>query len=137
MVLKLKKSHVNEMVAHVRTDFPLEASGLLAGRDGCVEQVYCMKNADQSETSYRLDPEEQYRVFMEIEENNLELIGIYHSHPKSSAYPSPRDVDMAYYPEAVYLIISLIDREAPDIRAFHIQDEKIMEQDIEIISEAS
>jgi proteasome lid subunit RPN8/RPN11 len=72
-------------------------------------------------------------VFVEIEESGLELVGIYHSHPQSPAYPSPRDVDMAYYPEAAYLIVSLGEMEAPIMRAFRIEDEQITEQVIEVL----
>ena len=129
-MLTLQQSQVEEIIAHVQSEAPLEAGGLLAGHGTSVERVYAMKNADQSEVTYRLDPEEQYRVFVEIEDCDRELIGIYHSHPKSQAYPSPRDVDMAYYPEAIYLIVSLTGDGSPEMRAFRIQNGAITEEEI-------
>jgi proteasome lid subunit RPN8/RPN11 len=130
VVLKLCKSQVEEIIEHAHAEAPLEACGLLTGRDASVERVYAMKNADKSPVSYRLDPEEQYRVFVETEDNGRGLIGIYHSHPDSEAYPSPRDVDMAYYPEAIYVIVSLTGRGAPHMRAFRIRDGVIEEEQI-------
>jgi len=58
-MLKLRRSQVEEIIEHVQTETPLEAGGLLAGHGTSVERVYAMKNADQSEITYRLDPEEQ------------------------------------------------------------------------------
>lgn len=130
MVLKLCRSQVEEIIEHARAEAPLEACGLLTGRGTSVERVHAMKNADESPVSYRLDPEEQYRVFVETEEDGSELIGIYHSHPKSDAYPSSRDIDMAYYPEAVYVIVSLAGGGAADVRGFRIRDGTIEEDQI-------
>lgn len=79
-----------------------------------------------------MEPKEQFRVFKEMREKGLELLGIYHSHVSTRAYPSFHDVEMAFYPEALYLIISLEDFDHPDIRAFEIRDRKIEERDIEI-----
>lgn len=131
-MLKLRRSQVEEIIEHVQSEAPLEAGGLLAGHGTSVERVYAMKNADQSEITYRLDPEEQYRVFVEIENDGRELIGIYHSHPESQAYPSSRDVDMSYYPEAIYLIVSLTGDGLPEIRAFRIRNGAITEEEITV-----
>jgi proteasome lid subunit RPN8/RPN11 len=129
-MLKLWRSQLEEIIAHVQAEAPLEAGGLLAGHGTSVERVYAMKNADQSATTYRLDPEEQYSVFVEIENDGRELIGIYHSHPESEAYPSSRDVDMSYYPEAIYLIVSLTGDGLPELRAFRIRNGAITEEEI-------
>ena len=67
---------------------PNEACGLLAGRGGRVERFFPMRNADASRYTYRLDPKEQLRVFNHIEEQGLELTGIFHSHTHTEAYPS-------------------------------------------------
>jgi proteasome lid subunit RPN8/RPN11 len=97
-----------------------------------VEKVYPMTNADHSPVTYRLDPEEQVRAFVEIEEEGWELLAIYHSHSHSPAYPSATDLELAFYPDALYLIISLADRAKPIIRAFRIVEGMIEEERVEI-----
>jgi len=131
-VLTLSRDHFDIIVEHARKEFPNEACGILAGRDEKVEKVYTMANIDKSPTTYFMEPKDQFGVFKEMREKGLELLGIYHSHVSTRAYPSFHDVEMAFYPEALYLIISLEDFDHPDIRAFEIKDRKIEERDIEI-----
>ncbi len=91
-----------------------------------------MTNADHSPVTYRLDPEEQFRAFTEIEDKGWELLAIYHSHSHSPAYPSATDLELAFYPDALYLIISLADRDRPTIRAFRIVEGMVEEERVEI-----
>ncbi len=80
-----------------------------------------------------MDPHEQIRHFHMIEEQGLDLLGIYHSHPVSPAYPSPTDLSMAYYPEAVYAIVSLIQSDNPILRAFRMVDGQISEVTFQMV----
>jgi len=148
MAFYLTAEQAEEMVQHALAEYPNEACGLLAGkacpepcpersrrgsrRDGRVEKVYPMTNADHSPVTYRLDPEEQYRAFMEIEKEGWELLAIYHSHSHAPAYPSAADLERAFYPDSLYLIISLADRARPIIRAFRIVEGMIGEEKVEI-----
>ncbi len=91
-----------------------------------------MKNLQKSPFSYLADPEEQLRVFQELEEAGLEVSSIYHSHPATPAYPSPRDIELAFYPDAMILIISLLDQKKPSICAFQVKDGKVEERGIRI-----
>ena len=93
-----------------------------------MEKVYRMTNAEHSPVSYRLDPEEQIRAFMEIEENGWELLALYHSHTDLPAYPSARDVEMAFYSDSLYIIISLAEVDRPALRAFRIVDGVVDEE---------
>jgi proteasome lid subunit RPN8/RPN11 len=127
-MIELRSDQMEQIIAHARREAPDEAGGLLAGRGSRIERVYAMKNVEHSPVAYHLDPEEQYRVFMEIETAGWELVGIYHSHPKNEAYPSSTDVELAYYPEAVYLIVSLIDVAHPIVRAFRIKEGTVTEE---------
>ena len=123
---------VAEIVAHARAECPLEACGLLGGQDGRVEKVYPLPNAERSPVRYLADPEAQFQAMMEIEERGWEIVAIYHSHPASPAYPSATDLEMAFYPEALSLILSLADRERPTLRAFRIGEGQIEEVEVRV-----
>ena len=132
-MLYLKKQHLAEMIAHAREEAPLEACGVLAGKEDRVAKLYRASNADRSPVSYRLEPEEQYRIFMDIEEKGWDILGIYHSHPTSPAVPSGIDLKQAYYPEAVYFVVSLADPVQPQVKAFRIIEGKITEEEISVV----
>lgn len=121
-----------EMVEHGLREFPNEACGLVAGRSGTTEKFYALTNLDASPVSYRLDPAEQLRVFDELDDHGWELSGIFHTHTHSEAYPSETDRSLAFYPDARYLIMSLTDREHPQIKAFRILDGEITEEELTI-----
>ena len=96
------------MRRHVSRRVPLEACGLLAGRDGRVEVVIGVRNAARSPVRFLMEPHAQWRAFNKIDQLGLELLGIYHSHPNGPQRPSPTDiqeasyavVQMIWYPEA-------------------------------------
>jgi proteasome lid subunit RPN8/RPN11 len=77
-----------------------------------------------------MDPKEQLAAFKDMEAAGLDLIGIYHSHTHTTAYPSRTDAAKAYYPDALYVIVSLAKRDAPDIRAFRMTDGQITEESV-------
>lgn len=85
------------MRRHVRRRAPLEACGLLAGKDGRVELVLAVRNAARSPVRFLMEPRAQWRAFKKIEQLELELLGIYHSHPRGPMQPSPTDIDEARY----------------------------------------
>ncbi len=91
-----------------------------------------MKNTENSPVSYMMDPKEQFTVMKEIRKEGLDLTAIYHSHPDLDAYPSPRDVKLAFYSESVYVIVSLLNN-GPMIRAFTIKEGNIEEVEIKVI----
>ncbi len=122
-----------EIVEHGLRGFPNEACGLLAGRDGQAVRFYPMRNADASPVTYRLDPREQLRVFDELEREGLQLFGIVHSHTHSEPYPSETDRRQAFYPESLYLILGLADRERPVLRAFRIVEGEVTEEELRIV----
>ena len=121
----------DEMVAHGLAGFPNEACGLLAGKEGRPVRFFPMTNRDASPVTYRLDPKEQLRVFDEMDEEGWDLLGIFHTHTHSEAYPSETDRSQAFYPEASYLVMSLSDRANPVLRSFRIDEETgITEEDL-------
>ncbi|MSQ26513.1 MAG: M67 family peptidase [Dehalococcoidia bacterium] len=138
-MFQLPRRLADEMTAHALRDDPNECCGLLAGDDeGGVTGVFPAENAARSPFRYVIDSKELFRLFNQIEwgEQSLRVIGNYHSHTHSEAFPSPTDVNEAHLgPGAVYLIISLRDPQQPVIRAFLIDEnsKSITEEALEIL----
>jgi proteasome lid subunit RPN8/RPN11 len=128
--MRIPQGLVDEILAHAREDAPNECCGMIGGVDGEARTIYRAANAEASPLRYSIDASEQFRLMKTIEEAGEELVGIYHSHTKSAAYPSQTDVNLAGWPDAVYLIASLADAEAPDVRGFWIRDGKISDAEL-------
>lgn len=132
-MLEIDRGFFDEMAGHGLAGFPNEACGLLAGKEGRPVKFFPMANRDASPVTYRLDPKEQLNVFDEIEAEGWELLGIFHTHTHSEAYPSDTDRSQAFYPEARYLVMSLSDRANPVLRAFRIsEDAGVTEEELVI-----
>lgn len=123
-MLRIPSAFIDEIVARCRAEMPNEACGLMAGRDGVATRNYPMVNAERSPVLYRMEPDEQFKVFSEIEAEDLDLVCIWHSHTKSPAYPSSTDVELAFYPEVLYLIISMANPESPDVKFWRITERR-------------
>jgi len=138
------------MIDHARALDPFECCGLLAGKDGAVTRHYRITNivakdtqaiqvfdqADvkqlghlsertRAEVAYFMDPKEMLAAFKDMRHREIDLLVIYHSHTHSPAYPSTTDVGLAYYPDAIYVIVSLETKEKPDLRAYWIKDRRV------------
>lgn len=130
--LRLDRGTWDGLVEHARSDVPYEVCGLLGiDEDGTVHHVP-ITNDERSMTYYAMNPKELLRGMREIEDNDRELV-IYHSHTHTQAYPSETDVRLAQYPEATYAIVTLQDRDAPQLRAFRILDGEITERPVEVV----
>ncbi|MPZ88196.1 MAG: hypothetical protein GEU81_09000 [Nitriliruptorales bacterium] len=116
------------MVEHARSDLPYEVCGLLAGEGGALRRHYGIANAQRSMTYYAMDSRALLSAMHDMEDQGWELLAIYHSHTHTEAFPSPTDVELAFYPEAVYLIVSMQQPEAPTIRGFDIVDGFVSER---------
>lgn len=122
------------MEGHAIAARPAECCGLLSGKNGLINGIHYLRNeSDRPEVRYFASPEDLFAAMKQIRESSQKLIGIYHSHPRSSAYPSVADVQMAFYPEAVYFIISLEPK--IEMRAFRIEGNKIDDIDMVIVDE--
>lgn len=128
--MKVRRDLVDEIVAHAREDLPNECCGMVGGAGGTAATVYRAANAEASPFRYSIDAGEQFRLMKAIEEGGEELVAIYHSHTKSAAYPSQTDVNLAGWPDAVYLIVSLADPGAPDLKGFWIREGRIAEAEL-------
>ena len=131
-MISIKENLLEQIIEHSKREFPNEACGILAGRGGKVEKVYQMANADKSPATFFMDAKEQLKVMKDMRAQGLEMVGIYHSHVASLAYPSSHDVELAFYPEASYVIVSLKNQENPSVRSFKIKEGRITEEAVEI-----
>jgi len=128
--------HINneillQLINEAKRNDPNEICGIFAGKNRTITKALSLKNiSDKPELCYFIDPKEQLMAIKDIRAEGLELLGIYHSHPKSGAYPSKKDVELAFYPDAVYLIISLIQKDNPVVRAFRIVEGRISEEEV-------
>ena len=131
--VKISRALVDEMVAHAREDLPNECCGMVAGLDGEATEVIRVENAAASPLRYEMDPKAQYEAWKSIEDGGRELLAIYHSHTKSAAYPSQTDVNQAVaWPDQVYVIVSLADEDAPDVKGYFLKDLRIADAEISI-----
>ncbi len=117
--LRISAALVEELVAHARAENPNECCGMIAGYDGEARRIYRATNTEASPFMYVMDPREQLAIMDEIDEAGWDLMGIYHSHTRSAAYPSRTDVELAFFPLTAYVIVSLAGDD-PDVRAFRL-----------------
>ncbi len=119
--MRINKTVVGKIINHALRDFPIEACGYLAGKNNNIIEIYPMKNADQTQTHYSFDVQEQFAVLKEARKKGLELKAVYHSHPHTPARMSVEDIRLAYDPDIIHLIYSVKDN---DLKAFKIEDNK-------------
>ncbi len=145
-MIRIPKAVYERMIVHAKAGYPNEACGILGGEPGSAKDFYPMRNLDESPISYFMDPKEQLLVLKRMREDGVQMCGIFHSHVNSEAYPSQKDVRLAFYPdpgpqkeylsifpEASYLIVSLSDLERPVLRSFRIQQETVTEEEIHLV----
>ncbi len=121
-----------DMVGHCIKEKPLEACGLLSGRDGIAARCWRIRNAERSPVAFTMDGEELTRALHGMKSLGEQLLGMYHSHPSGSPYPSPFDVEHAAF-SCSYLIISLR-RMRPRVRSFRLAEGTIREEQILLIN---
>lgn len=139
-MLELEQHYADEIVAHALEEDPNECCGILAGQDGRVTRLYRVTNMEHSPYRYSMDPKDLLVINKEIDDSRWELLAIYHSHTHTEAYPSATDVRMAtwpdgksIWPEAYYILVSLMDKSSPTIRAFRIEDGAISEEELRVV----
>jgi [CysO sulfur-carrier protein]-S-L-cysteine hydrolase len=128
--LVLDRATRDAIVEHAWSDFPYEVCGLLGLTPDGIRH-FRIRNAERSMTYYTMDGQELLHAMRVIEDEGWHLV-IYHSHTHTAAFPSRTDVELAAYPDALYLIVSLEDRDRPDLRAFRIVDEEIIEVPVRV-----
>ncbi|MHC4114349.1 MAG: M67 family metallopeptidase [Planctomycetota bacterium] len=129
--LKIPGNIFEQMVEQAKAESPIEACGILAGKNRTVEKLYKMTNTDQSGDHFMMTPEEQFKVVKDIRSDSLEMLAIYHSHPETPARPSAEDIRLALTPDVIYVIVSLQNPE-PAIKGFLIEDNSVTEVPVKI-----
>ena len=129
--MRISRQLLDEVIAHAREDAPNECCGMIASSDGEAVAVHRARNTAASPFRYEMDGMEQYRIQTEIEDAGLELGAIYHSHTRSAPEPSQTDINLAFYPDALYVIVGLKSPQ-PDVRAWRIVDGAVSAASLEI-----
>jgi [CysO sulfur-carrier protein]-S-L-cysteine hydrolase len=129
--MRIAQSLIDAMVAHAREDLPNECCGMVGGAGDEARVVVPVVNSAASPLRFEMDPQGQYNALKAIEDDGQEMLAIYHSHTKSAAYPSQTDVNQAVnWPDAIYLIVSLQDADAPEVKGYWLKDLKIADAEL-------
>jgi len=133
-MLRLPRDLADQMVAHCLTGLPDEACGLLGGASdtGVVDLLYPTANEAASAKVYTIPPREHLRADRDAEDRGLSIVGVFHSHTRTEAYPSPTDVAQAPDPTWHYVIVSLRDT-SPAIRSYQIAEGAVTEEQVQLI----
>lgn len=115
------------MVRHARTDAPNECCGLLVGVEGRIDESAPTRNILASPSRYRIDPEQHFAVLRRARRAGLAVVGAYHSHLRTGAEPSERDIAEAHDPKLLHVIVSLQDPERPHVRGYRICEGQVVE----------
>jgi len=144
-MLTIPRSLYDTIISHARAEAPNECCGLLVGLEGKIGHLYRIRNLEDSDRirELKIPSDRTVRYFMDerqlmdamtnMRDNRLELLAIYHSHPRTEAYPSATDIRLAYYPDSSYLIISLQNSKQPEAHLFRIIDGKVNPQALKIL----
>jgi proteasome lid subunit RPN8/RPN11 len=137
-MLRLPRDLYLQMVAHCITGLPDEACGLLAGDPvkATVERCYPTRNAASSARVYTVDPKDLLQADRDAERSGLQLVGVFHSHTHTDAYPSPTDVDQAPDPAWHYVLVSLRDTH-PVVRSYRIVSGGVEEESVVLLGAAA
>jgi proteasome lid subunit RPN8/RPN11 len=130
--MRISRALLDDVIAHARADAPNECCGMIASRNGEAVAVHRARNKAASPLRYEIDGMEQYKIQSAIDDAGLELGAIYHSHTRSAPEPSQTDINLAFYPEALYVIVGLEHGE-PDVRAWSIVDGQVSPAALEVV----
>jgi proteasome lid subunit RPN8/RPN11 len=120
-VVSLRSSVLDEVIAHARQAAPAECCGLLLGRGEAVVEAVRARNIADSPARFLMDPRDHFAAQRDARERGLEVLGFYHSHPRSPAIPSATDLAEATYPQHLYAIVSLA-ADPADIQLFRLDE---------------
>ena len=131
-MLTLTMAQRDAMVATCIRALPNEGCGLLLGSaEGVVVEVLASANVANSAKLYEVDSTVLLRAYRRADEEGLEVMGVFHSHTHSEAYPSPTDIGLAPDPQWHYVLVSLLN--VPTVvRSFHIEEGSVAEETVDV-----
>lgn len=136
MTLEISQQIVDAIVAQSRAEYPNECCGVILGPTGSgkAQRLKPMFNSAMSPTFYEFDSKDLLALYRELDENDEEIVVIYHSHTETEAYPSRTDIAIAAEPGAHYVLVSTRKEIAPAIefRSFRIVDGAVTEEPVSI-----
>jgi proteasome lid subunit RPN8/RPN11 len=136
MTLKISQAHIDAMLEQSRVEYPDEACGVILGPLGKDRALRLkpMINAAHSPTFYEFDPKDLLSLYREVDDNDEEIVVIYHSHTETEAYPSRTDIAYAGEPGAHYVLVSTREEIAPatEFRSYRIIDGVVTEEEVSI-----
>ena len=132
---------VQELIDHARAEYPNEMCGLIIGSAPAADGGHALRfeatrNKAASPYRYEIDPDDLYRITVAADDADETIWGIVHSHTHTPAVPSPTDIGLAFYPDALYLLVSLSEDEtdpasgAPSVRAWRIVEDAVHEVEL-------
>ena len=127
--MRIARELYQQIVRQAQAEAPNECCGMIASRDGEAVAVHPAVNQAASPLRYEIDGVEQYRIQMAIDDAGLDLGAIYHSHTRSAPYPSQTDINLAFYPDALYIIVGVAGPD-PEVRAYTIRDGQVTEAEL-------
>lgn len=131
--MRIARDLYDELISHAVAEAPNECCGMIASRDGDAVRVFRAANAAASPLRYEIDGAEQYRIQMEIDDEGLDLGAIYHSHTRTPPFPSQTDINLAFYPDALYIIVGVAS-DQPEVKAYEIRDGKVADAELTVDS---
>jgi len=130
--VRIPRALLEQIIAQAREEAPNECCGIIAADDGVAVSVHPARNAAASPLRYEMDGMEQYRIQTEIDDAGHQLGAIYHSHTRTAPDPSQTDINLAFYPEALYVIVG-VKEEPAVVKAFEIREGNVTEKTLEVI----
>ena len=129
--MRISRELLDEVVAHAREEAPNECCGMIASLDGRAVAVHRAVNAAASPLRYEMEPQDQYRIEMAIDDAGQELGAIYHSHTRSAPFPSQTDINLAFHPDSLYMIVGVAGDEV-DVQAYRIANGQVSDAALEV-----
>jgi [CysO sulfur-carrier protein]-S-L-cysteine hydrolase len=130
--MRIARGMLDEIVAQARAEAPNECCGIIGTRDGEAVVLFKTRNARASPLAYEIDSKDLLHAYTAIDDAGLDVGIIYHSHTRSAPEPSQTDINLARFPDAVYLIVGVQDRAREELRAWHIRDGTVSEAPLEV-----
>jgi proteasome lid subunit RPN8/RPN11 len=127
--MKIARELYDQLIAHARAEAPNECCGMIASADGAAVRIFPAENTAASPLRYEIDGRQQLEILDAIEDAGHDLGAIYHSHTRTAPEPSQTDINLAFYPDSLYVIVGIADDE-PDVRAWRIVDGAVSEAEL-------